>query len=64
VVLFTPHRGRYQYVTANPVATTWVVEGPVTVTRQADGHALLTAEIAEPGAAIVFFGAHAAAPAK
>ena len=64
VVLFTPHSGRYHYVTATPVATTWVTEGPITVTRQADGHALLTAEITEPGAAIVFFGAHAPAASK
>ncbi len=56
VVVFSPHRGRYVYVTRNAAAERhWCTDG-VEVTRDPQGRARLDIRFEEPGAKIVFFG--------
>lgn len=57
VCLFAAAAGRYTYVTTSPVTETgaWHTDG-VTVRRDAMGRAVLTVDLAKPGAAIVLFG--------
>jgi alpha-galactosidase len=56
VVLFASHAGTYSYLTENTVAATcWCTEG-VTVERDPQGRATITATFDKPNARIVFFG--------
>jgi alpha-galactosidase len=58
VVMFAALAGSYTYVTVNKtVAEHWASDG-VTVSRDAEGRAQIDATFTQPGAKIIFFGAH------
>lgn len=55
VVLFAGH-GRYRYLTAHRVDRHVWHDPATTVTFDAEGHAVIEANLSKPGASIVFFG--------
>ncbi len=56
VVLFATVPGSYEYTTHHAVSSEHWSSNPVTVRALGDGRAHITAEFAEPGARIVYFG--------
>jgi alpha-galactosidase len=56
VAIFAAVAGRYSYVTDRAVAAPYWAGDGVAVTIEPDGRARLDVDLAEPGAALVFFG--------